>query len=250
MLRRGGKWQVEPDGTALFFPDEDATEGPDPFSGVDDSQPPNSREEHFCAREEPVGDAFTPVGWLEYPPSRSFLKESRRWQTSRMPLRVYVTEKIKLTRAGMITREIERSLHDWSAVLPEFKYQYTEDFKNADIYFLERNTANDEWADNERFYSKNGLDEVRISLHWQTCEEVPQLQLRAILLHEMGHALGIIDHLNGFDDVMSERACDEKHPTSKLSEDDAEDIRLLYSGPDHPPKIPQARELTYRRFSN
>lgn len=154
----------------------------------------------------------------------------KRWPMEGRTLSVYVSETVQKARNGKVKQIIDESLRSWCGSLNNtLTYKFTNDFKIADIYFLQRDTANHEWADNERFYSKKGgLYMVKVSILERTVNELPEKQLKALMLHQSGHALGLIEHLHGDRDAMSENVCSTNTKVNGLSQGDKSEMRALY----------------------
>lgn len=220
-----GRWSYDFDGQYVWIPkgdDFDPTET-NPFAEM---RPPSRSREHFpwsnIQDEFDRSDDVTAADLLDV--------NVKRWSHDGRVLSVYVSGTIERARNGKVKQLIDQSLAAWcEAIRGSLKYRFTNDFKQADIYFLQRGTANREWADNERFYSKTcGLYMVKVSMLERTVNQLPERQLKALLLHQSGHALGLIDHLSGERDAMSANVCSKETKVVGLTEQDKRQLKSLY----------------------
>lgn len=234
-----GSWTINGRGEPVFVPDPEDEENEDAFTGYADKYPPDKGDEYPV----PVGDIFSGRNNI----ASRYTPDARRWKRDRLPLQVYTSQTIDGARNGRVRRIIEDCMDQWcSSAVPPIKWEFTFEFKNADIYFLQRPTEHNEWADNERGYHKDGLNTVKISLLEQTVKYLPERRLKAVLLHQTGHALGLIDHLDGPSDAMSMNVCDVNTKIAGLSAADRKAIRYLYAGDTLKYEPPKPKEvLTY-----
>jgi len=227
-----GHWAFTDDGETVWVPDSQDGSCPDAFMGFQDQSPPDKVDETFG----PIAsDSFSATSSTY---EGRFTPDQLRWAPERMPLRVYISATIEDARGGNVRKLIEESLDTWSSALPgSISWRRTWDFKEADIYFLQRDTENNEWADHERSTSKKGLDLIRVSLLEQSVLYLPERRLKSVLLHETGHAFGLIDHLPDKTDAMSLYVCDPKSPVTSISQHDVAALRRLYT-PKPRPSMP------------
>jgi hypothetical protein len=240
-----GNWEVQPDGSVKWIP-EDAFDSADAFTGFEDSKPPERTAEEFV-NSGAATDGFTPDNsgnWV----FRHFNRKLMAWPSDRMPLRVYISGTIQKARNGMVAGLITECLQQWCRVVNHnVSFVVTSDFRNADIYFLQRDPEGHVFAESTRHYTKKGLDTVQINVHEQTVKYLAERRLRAVLLHEAGHAMGLIDHSDNPNDVMSCYGCGVNASLKALSENDKNALRNIYAG--QLATNSTARVLTYQWLS-
>ncbi len=71
-------------------------------------------------------------------------------------------------------------------------------------------------------------DRVKVCFLLETLEKLEPNRVRALCLHEIGHALGIRKHSNNSKDAMSPTATDDIHPVVTLTNGDKNLISSLY----------------------
>lgn len=151
------------------------------------------------------------------------------WDFSRMPLKVYVSRSVEEARRGYVQSLIYESFRDWSrASGNKVRYTVTYNFRDADIYFVCEDTLNGEWADHEPEFHNGMFDRVKVAMSLQTLHDLEAKRLRAVCLHEVGHALGLLNHSNVKGDVMSLSAPDDFHPAIALTKNDISVFCKLY----------------------
>jgi hypothetical protein len=152
-----------------------------------------------------------------------------RWDDSRLPLRVYVSGTVESARSGLIRSEIKNAFADWyQASDGKIKYVITNRFSEADIYFVCQQTADGEWADNVTEFHNGMLDRVKVCFIQSALYDLDPKRVKALCLHEIGHALGILKESSNQKDAMSLSATDDFHPIVRLTGGDRRLISTLY----------------------
>jgi predicted Zn-dependent protease len=203
------------------------------------------------------------AGLLEYrqgvlqPPARvagndDYLDEANKgrivhWQSSRMPLRVYIHDPRGVP--GFKARYYEilvKSFHDWTAASNgrvSFKLVDDPDARDLDCKFspspLEKDgvAAEGEAGEAKMYYGQDKksadtyLQLGKVTLFTKSMSDVLPLtdnRMRTVCLHEIGHALGITGHTTNPDDIMF-YSSSFKDEWRDLSGRDARTIQRLYS---------------------
>jgi len=152
-----------------------------------------------------------------------------RWPDSNRPLKVYISGTVAAAREGLVSHEIKSALRQWrEASDGKVQYVLTAQYSAADIVFVCENTSDHRWAENITEYHNCMYDHVKICLLEETLLKLDPKRLRAVCLHEVGHAFGIRNHSTDKRDAMSLAATDDFHPIQILSNNDRRLIAKLY----------------------
>lgn len=165
-------------------------------------------------------------------PSRKKLDAGCTWDSVRMPLRVYFSGGIEYARGGELRQTLKSALNAWcNAALGPVRYVITHDYKVADIVICEEFTTDHEWAESASEFHKGHLDHVKIRFIDSALNplKLPNAKLKAICLHEIGHALGVTGHSSNPKDVMSTASCDDAHPITALTAADQSMLWRIYA---------------------
>ncbi|MFN8554535.1 MAG: matrixin family metalloprotease [Candidatus Obscuribacterales bacterium] len=104
----------------------------------------------------------------------------------------------------------------------------TDRYVDADVLFVCENTVEHQWAGVIVSYHNGMFDRVKVRLLEETLYKLDPKRLRAICLHEVGHAFGIRNHSVDKRDAMSVSATDDLHPILALTSNDRKAIGRLY----------------------
>jgi hypothetical protein len=117
--------------------------------------------------------------------------EEPRWAVG-SPLRVYISGVVSEARDGLVATEIVSALREWrNASNGKIRFVLTERYVDADILFVCENTVEHQWAENITSYHNSMFDRVRVRLLEETLYKLAPRRVRAVCLHEVGHAFGI-----------------------------------------------------------
>ena len=141
-----------------------------------------------------------------------------------VPIRVWV-EPISI--AGFSDR-VRDAFGEWTAIGLPLRFVFVEGARDADIQVrwtdrLERKTGNTIWRVDRRGWMRSG--EVLLATHLGDGRPLDSRSLRAIALHEIGHAIGMA-HSDDSHDVMAPLV-----RVATLSRGDRATARLLYTLP-------------------
>jgi len=136
-----------------------------------------------------------------------------RWPESAMPLRVHLPPPAPglFTDPGEIMESVESAIFAWSDVvapgLPSF--EYVETAREADIRVAWVEEPNGDWYVAHCAYDHGklrmrrfGVERLLIASRLEQGPELPAQTIHAVVLHEMGHALGLGGHSTNAMDVM------------------------------------------------
>ncbi len=151
------------------------------------------------------------------------------WKVNRQPVRVYFAGDVPDVREGIVKRVFVECMRQWcGATQGRLKFMVTEDSKSADIIVCREYTSNHELAENLPTFHDAWLERVKIRLIDSTCDKIGEAQLRAVLLHSAGHALGYFEHTTDKNSAMNENCALVSQPTQKLCPCDSAYIREMY----------------------
>ncbi len=151
------------------------------------------------------------------------------WPYSRQPIRVYFAGDVGDARDGLVKRVFIECMRQWcSATKGLLKFTVSEDSRSADIILCRDLTTNHELAENNPTFHNAWLDRVKIKLLDSTLDSLGEAQLRAVLLHSAGHAIGYFQHTPDTNSAMNEECSHVWHPTQKLCPCDAAYIKKMY----------------------
>ncbi|HEY9733410.1 MAG TPA: matrixin family metalloprotease [Drouetiella sp.] len=154
--------------------------------------------------------------------------EEPRWAVG-SPLRVYISGVVSEARDGLVATEIVSALREWrNASNGKIRFVLTERYVDADILFVCENTVEHQWAENITSYHNSMFDRVRVRLLEETLYKLAPRRVRAVCLHEVGHAFGIRAHSSNNRDAMSLAATDDLHPVLSLTSNDRKLLAKLY----------------------
>jgi len=155
-----------------------------------------------------------------------------RWDETKFPLTVYI-KKDKTAKSWQIDL-VKSAFKEWDSLINNFfKFKFVDDESDANIvvnYDLSLHSD----AKNDRYFvgalttpvinNKNMLEKMVISVNLKDNHgvQIPDDLLYSTVLHEIGHALGIMGHSNDFDDLMYISS------TGKFTKRDINTIKLLY----------------------
>jgi len=160
-----------------------------------------------------------------------------RWQTNEMPLRVHLPPPPDgmFDDPDRVLQVVRKGILDWTDVagpgVPSFRL--VEAGERADIPVVWAGVAHGWWvafaaydltADSKIFR----VNRILVAAKYPDGAEAGLEDLYLTMLHEMGHALGLLGHSPYAEDVMYEKG---SWQTEGLTERDRNTMRLLYSRP-------------------
>ncbi len=185
-------------------------------------------------REQPRNSSAHYLRYVAFkPPARP--GTVMRWQIDKMPLRVHLPEPPE----GMffdpdgVMSAVRRGILDWTDTaepgVPSFRF--VEDHSDADVPVVWANQSRGWWVafaaydlttDSKIFR----VNRILVAARYPDGSEATFDDLYMTMLHEMGHALGLLGHSPEPDDVMYEKG----HWLSDgLTERDRSTLHMLYS---------------------
>ncbi len=150
------------------------------------------------------------------------------WSKKQMPLRVYISLTVTRARDGAAKDMIKECINEWIAASNHtISYEMTDDFRNCDIYFCQHSTADNYWAQTLQEFHQGQIETAKILILERTLQYMPPRRFKAVMLHQIGHALGLDDSTNRAS-VMSQYCSDVNFPVNQVTEFDKTDLHQLY----------------------
>ena len=151
------------------------------------------------------------------------------WPVNKRVVRVYFAGDVGEVRNGLVRRVFIECMKQWcDATRGNLKFTTIEDSRQADIILCRDFTANHELAENNPTFHNAWLDRVKIRLLDSTCDTLGEAQLRAVLLHSAGHAIGYFKHSDDVNSAMYIQCAHVNAPTQKLCPCDSHYINRMY----------------------
>jgi hypothetical protein len=134
-----------------------------------------------------------------------------RWPASSMPLKVFIADGTGLQNFHPImTHMLRRSFDEWSAATKgRVRFEFVNDAKTSNIECLWTNDRRAlsntlEGGDTRVLGDRHNITHatIQIMLTTESGERISASQAKAVTLHEIGHALGLIGHTRNGADIM------------------------------------------------
>jgi tetratricopeptide (TPR) repeat protein len=181
-----------------------------------------------------------------------------RWSDYTTVIRVYRQPGLALKGwSPALNGLVEQAFEPWvKAMAPQMRIEFVEDPKQADIQLGWVDTPTKLGHDAETlghcrmssFGNRYTGVTVQVSLHHQSGKPLSLPELRAVLMHEIGHALGLNGHSPNPGDVMyGNTTFISSNTTQGLSKRDITTLRRLYDQPamiSNYPDVPTAQVAT------
>ena len=161
-----------------------------------------------------------------------------RWHERQMPLRVYLPDPPAdlFEDAAAIVDSVRDGVLDWTDVagpgVPRFRF--VETHSEADIPIVWAATPSGDWYIAHCAYDVSALrtafsvEHILVTARWGDRQLADLHSLHQIMLHEMGHALGMAGHSPNSADIMFGKM---NRAQVELTPRDRTTLRLLYSRP-------------------
>ena len=151
------------------------------------------------------------------------------WHYTHGQVRVYFAGDTATVRDGLVKQTFISCMRDWcQSTEGLLRFTVVEDFRTADIILCREFTSSHELAENMPSFRNCWLERVKIRLIDSTCDTLGAAQLRAVLLHSAGHALGYFGHTLDQNSAMNENCSHVNHPIQKMCPCDTSYIRKMY----------------------
>jgi predicted Zn-dependent protease len=195
-----------------------------------------------CATYDPADEDARPSDGPHYLQHVAFDVPGRggtvmRWQTSQMPLRVHLPAPPDgmFAERDRVMAVVRKGITDWTDVaapgVPSFRF--VEADERSDIPVVWAPIAHGWWVAFAA-YDLTGdskifrVNRILVAAKYPDGREATPEDLYLTMLHEMGHALGLLGHSPYPEDVMYEKGTWE---TEGMTERDRNTLRKLYSRP-------------------
>lgn len=146
------------------------------------------------------------------------------------PVRIYFSS--SLARSGKeheIDLLIQRCFDRWiQASTGRISYIVTDDFLNCDVLFRQDLTSDHDWAECTREFRSGNLNRVTVTVLDESFRQLSAPQLESVLMHQVGHVLGIETHHQAHGNVMALDCNEQVPPAISLSINDQASLRQLY----------------------
>jgi hypothetical protein len=141
--------------------------------------------------------------------SENSLWDGRRWEESRLPLKIYVEESSSKFYKPVYKKYVKYALDIWRTADDRIQYNFVKNINDADIAVIFNENLGDEYEEdylglteyNSNEYKEIEFSKVRISLIKNGNEIVSAGEIKATLIHELGHAFGL-GHSKNKNDLM------------------------------------------------
>jgi predicted Zn-dependent protease len=173
------------------------------------------------------------------------------WPERKMPLAVYLPPPPEwlFPDPERMRAEVRRAVLDWTDVaapgVPSFRF--VESHGQADIPIVWAAEPDGDWYIAHCAYQVNlrqkrfGVERILVTGRWGDDRVAEPSEIYEVVLHEMGHALGLFGHSDDPRDIMYPQI--SGLPDRGLSGRDRNTLRALYAGPNR-----QIRGLRGRRW--
>jgi len=127
------------------------------------------------------------------------LWDGKHWEESRFPLNIYVKGSDSRYFKSSYTEYVKYALNVWRKADDRIMYNFVDSKNQADISIIFVENLGDEYEENYLGLTDYDTDEnklidyskIQISLLKNGNEKVPAGELKATIIHEFGHALGL-----------------------------------------------------------
>jgi hypothetical protein len=183
-------------------------------------------------------DADTYIKWVAYEvPVNEFVL--LRWPKRKMPLRIFLPRPPEgfFENPDAIYDSVRDGVLDWSGVagpdLPSFVF--VDEAGDADIPIVWAAEPDGDWYiayctyGIHPFARRFAVDQIVVTGRWPDGHVADLHDVYAVVLHEMGHALGLTGHSPNREDIMYESVPEATTPG--LSARDRATLTLLYASP-------------------
>lgn len=168
-----------------------------------------------------------------------------RWNIEKSPIKVKLSNMTHRDLPEYFKQEIEKALNQWHNSLPFLQFTYVKNERDANIVISIEDIPNNVCKDNNCLftvgfttpsYKGDTLKKMTITLYATNPSGYyfSSTELYNTVLHEMGHALGIMGHSYNSDDLMhmsydgDNRYTQHRSSFQALSSRDINTVKLLY----------------------
>lgn len=141
--------------------------------------------------------------------SENSLWDGRHWEESRLPLNIYVQESSSKLYKPVYKKYVKYALDVWRTADDRIQYNFVMNINDADIAVIFNENLGDEYQEdylglteyNSNEYREIEFSKVKISLIKNGSEIVSAGEIKATIIHELGHAFGL-GHSKNKNDLM------------------------------------------------
>lgn len=154
-------------------------------------------------------DSESSENYFRIDKSGNSLWDGKHWEESRFPLNIYVKESSSRYYKSTYKDYVKYAMDVWRKADDRIQYRFVKSINDADIALIFVENLGDEFEENylgltdyDTYENKEiEFSKIRISLLKNGNEKIPAGEIKATIIHELGHAFGL-GHSENENDLM------------------------------------------------